>query len=58
MNPGELVADFDGIVVLPRAVEDQVLHTAYDKVTSENASRADLLAGKSLRELVNTYGVL
>lgn len=59
VNPGELVvADFDGIVVVPRAVEDQVLHTAYDKVTRENASRADLLAGKSLREVFDTYGVL
>jgi regulator of RNase E activity RraA len=59
VHPGELIfADFDGIVVVPRAVEAQVLALASDKVSKESASRADLLAGKSLREVYNTYGVL
>jgi len=59
VQPGELVlADFDGIVVVPRAVEVQVLRLATEKVEKESASRADLLAGKSLREVYNTYHVL
>lgn len=59
VNPGELVvADFDGIVVVPRAVEAEALRLAEEKVTKESASRADLLAGKTLREVYTTYGVL
>ncbi len=59
VQPGELVlADFDGIVVVPRAVEAQVLRQAAEKADKENASRADLLAGKSLRAVYNTYHVL
>ena len=59
VHPGELIlADFDGIVVVPRAVEVEVLRQAADKVEKESASRADLLAGKSLREVYNTYHVL
>ena len=59
VHPGELIlADFDGIVVVPRAVEAEVLRQAADKVDKESASRADLLAGKSLREVYDAYHVL
>ena len=59
VQPGELMlADFDGIVVVPRAVETQVLQLAAEKVDKESASRADLMAGKSLREVYDTYHVL
>lgn len=59
VHPGELVfADFDGVVVIPRAVEAKVLELARDKAGKENQSRADLLAGKTLREVFDTYGVL
>lgn len=59
VNPGELVfADFDGVVVIPRSVEREVLKLAEDKVSKENASRQDLLAGESLKEVYGRYGVL
>ncbi len=59
VHPGELVfADFDGVVVVPRAVEGEVLGEALAKATKENASRKDLLEGKSLREVYAKYGVL
>jgi 4-hydroxy-4-methyl-2-oxoglutarate aldolase len=59
VRPGELVfTDFDGIVVIPREVEDKVLEIALEKVTKENQSRADLLKGDSLRTVYNRYGVL
>lgn len=59
VHPGELLfADFDGIVVIPRAIEDEVLRLAAEKVGKENASRAELLQGKTLREVYDTYGVL
>jgi regulator of RNase E activity RraA len=59
VNPGELVfADFDGIVVIPRVVEADVLRLAQEKAEKENASRQALLSGRSLREVYDTFGVL
>ena len=59
VHPGELIiADFDGIVVVPAAVEKDVLHSAYEKVGKENLTRDALLAGKSLRDVFNTYHIL
>jgi regulator of RNase E activity RraA len=59
VQPGELVfADFDGIVVVPRALEDEALARAYEKVTKENLSRQDLLNGNSLRTVFDQHGVL
>jgi regulator of RNase E activity RraA len=59
VQPGELVfADFDGIVVVPRVVEAEVLRQARAKAGHESASRAELLAGRSLREVFDRYGVL
>ncbi|MBN1488644.1 MAG: RraA family protein [Phycisphaerae bacterium] len=59
VQPGELVfADFDGIVVIPQAVEDEVLQRAAEKIGKENASRRELLEGRSLRDVFNEFGVL
>lgn len=59
VHPGELVfADYDGVVVVPRAVEAEVLRLAAEKAHKENQSRQELLAGKSLREVYQKYGVL
>jgi 4-hydroxy-4-methyl-2-oxoglutarate aldolase len=59
VHPRELVfADFDGIVVIPQKVERQVLELARDKAGKESLSRRELLAGKTLREVYDTYGVL
>jgi 4-hydroxy-4-methyl-2-oxoglutarate aldolase len=59
VQPGELMfADFDGVVVIPKAVEAQVLELAFEKVSKENASRRELLKGRSLREVFDQFGVL
>lgn len=59
VRPGELVfSDFDGVVVIPRALEDLALAGAYDKVTKENHTRRDLLRGDTLRAVFDRYGVL
>lgn len=59
VNPGELIfADFDGVVVIPREIEDKVLHLAYEKVYKEDQSRIDLINGDSLQSVYNRYGVL
>lgn len=59
VNPGELIfADFDGIVVVPRSVEDTALERAAEKAGRENSSRAELLEGRTLREVFDRYGAL
>lgn len=59
VNPGELIfADFDGIVVVPKKVEKQVLELALRKAGKENLSRKELLNGKTLKEVYKKYGVL
>jgi len=59
VNPGELVfADFDGIVVVPRAAEEEALRRAAEKAGKESSSRQELLAGKTLRDVYDKYGVL
>jgi regulator of RNase E activity RraA len=59
VHPGELVfADFDGVVVVPKGVEATVLERAAEKGCRENASRAELMQGKTLREVYDRYGAL
>ena len=59
VNPGDLIyADYDGIVVIPKAVEKDALSAAREKVGKENLTREALLAGRSLRDVYNTYHVL
>jgi 4-hydroxy-4-methyl-2-oxoglutarate aldolase len=59
VHPGDLVfADFDGMVVVPRPLEDEALRRAADKIGKENSSRRELLKGRSLRQVHNEFGVL
>jgi regulator of RNase E activity RraA len=59
VHPGELIfADFDGIVVVPATLEDQVLQLAAEKVGKESDSRRELLKGRTLHDVYNEYGVL
>ncbi len=59
VHPGELVfADFDGVVVVPQSVENEVLRLADEKVAKENASRRELLNGRTLRDVYNEFRVL
>jgi len=59
VHPGDLVfADYDGIVVIPKAEVQQVLKLAQEKVEKESATRQELLKGRTLREVYNQYGVL
>ncbi|WZP00154.1 RraA family protein [Isosphaeraceae bacterium EP7] len=59
VRPGELVfADYDGVVVIPREVEDEVIRLAGEKITAESATRRELLKGRTLRDVFDEYGVL
>jgi 4-hydroxy-4-methyl-2-oxoglutarate aldolase len=59
IEAGDLVfADADGVVVVPRAVEQAALAQAWEKVTAENRVRDEIRAGASAREVFRKYGVL
>ena len=59
VQPGDLIfADFDGIVVVPKEIEETVLLKAEQKIGKENLSRKELHEGKTLREVYNRHGVL
>jgi regulator of RNase E activity RraA len=53
-----VVADFDGVVVIPQAVVGQALALAQEKIGKETQARQELLAGKTLREVYDKYRVL
>jgi regulator of RNase E activity RraA len=59
IEPGDLVfGDADGVVVIPAALEQQVLASAFEKVSGENKTRQDLANGVKLRDVFERYGVL
>jgi len=57
--PGDLVfGDADGVVVVPRAVEDRVVAAALAKVSGENATREALARGEKLAAVFKRHGIL
>ena len=57
--PGDLVfGDADGVVVVPCAVEDQVVAAALAKVAGENATREALARGEKLADVFRRHGIL
>lgn len=59
VHPGDaVVADADGIVVVPKIHIDRVFELANARAQNEKSVLKDLLAGKSVREVWDAYGVL
>jgi regulator of RNase E activity RraA len=59
VKPGDLVvADYDGVVVIPAAAVEQTIQLATERVAREDDSRADLKSGAYLRDVFSKYGVL
>jgi regulator of RNase E activity RraA len=57
--PGDLVVgDADGVVVVPRVVEDEALRRAFAKVEGENTTRDELAAGAKLADVFARHRVL
>jgi regulator of RNase E activity RraA len=57
--PGDLVrADDDGVVVIPTAVEDEVLAMANARASGESKVLGELLGGVTLRGVWQKYGLL
>jgi len=58
-TPGDLViADEDGVVVVPREAEDEAVRRAWEKVHAENVVRDEIRAGAPATEVFRKYGIL
>ncbi|MEQ8785844.1 MAG: RraA family protein [Pirellulaceae bacterium] len=58
-SPGDLVlADSDGVVVVPRKVEQEAVRRAWEKVHAENITRDAIRDGMKATDAYAKYGVL
>ncbi|TET67698.1 MAG: RraA family protein [Dehalococcoidia bacterium] len=59
VNTGDIVfGDIDGVVVIPKELEKEVIPLALEKVGKENLVRDELLKGAMLRDAYDKYKVL
>jgi 4-hydroxy-4-methyl-2-oxoglutarate aldolase len=59
IEPGDLVfGDADGVVAIPRKVEEKVLTAALEKVSGEKQTRDALRKGEKLKGVFERYGIL
>lgn len=57
--PGDLIfGDREGVLVIPRAVEDEALRLAVEKATTENKVAQAIRSGMSAVEAFATFGVM
>ena len=57
--PGDLIfGDADGVVVIPKAHEKRVLDLAFEKISGERNTLADLQRGDKLADVFARYGIL
>jgi regulator of RNase E activity RraA len=57
--PGDIVfGDLDGVLVIPRAAEEEALRRALEKAATENVVRDAIRAGMSTAEAFRTFGVM
>ena len=58
-SPGDLViADVDGVVVVPQEVEQEVIALAWQKIHDENVFRDSIKNGMSATEAFKKFGIL
>jgi 4-hydroxy-4-methyl-2-oxoglutarate aldolase len=59
VESGDLVfADFDGTVIVPKAVLRPVVEKAFEKVAAENVVRNEIRAGGALVDIFAKHGIL
>jgi len=57
--PGDFIlADYDGVAVIPAAIKDEVFKLSMEKLEGENTVREALATGRSPREVFDEYGIL
>jgi len=57
-NGDYLVADEDGVVIIPESVVEEAITLAEEKMNAENTVRDELAAGVPVAEVFKKYGIL
>lgn len=59
VNPGDIVfGDIDGVVIIPTAIEQEVVEAALEKVRGENMVRKLIKEGMPTRQVWDQYGIM
>jgi regulator of RNase E activity RraA len=59
IDPGDLVfGDLDGVLIVPRSVEAEVIAKAFEKARGEKLVRKEIEAGASSASVFEKYGIL
>lgn len=59
VQPGDIIfGDMDGVLVIPKAAEEEAIRRALEKVSAENTVRLAIERGMSTQEAFRTYGVM
>jgi 4-hydroxy-4-methyl-2-oxoglutarate aldolase len=59
VHEGDIVlADVDGVIVIPREIEEKVIELSLEKASAEDTVREELLKGALLGDVFKKYGVL
>jgi regulator of RNase E activity RraA len=59
IHPGDIIyGDIDGVLVIPREHEQEIIQKAYEKVKGENLVAEAIRAGMSTVEAFSTFGIM
>jgi len=59
VEPGDLIfGDIDGVLVVPRKMEERVVQLALEKVAGEKVVRGEIEAGSTSTAVFDRYGIL
>lgn len=59
VNPGDIVfGDLDGVVIIPREIEREVIERAYEKATGEKMVAEAIRGGMGAKESFERYGIM
>lgn len=59
IRPGDLIfGDIDGVLIVPRSLEAEVMTLSLEKATGEKVVRKEIEAGVSTTEVFKKYGIL
>ena len=59
VNPGDIVfGDLDGVLVIPREIEEEVITRAYEKATGEKMVAEAIRSGMGAKESFEKHGIM
>ena len=59
VSPGDIVVgDIDGVVIIPKSIENEVVAAALEKVKGESITRKRIQEGTSARQVWDELGIL